>query len=105
MTEQKIQKSTGGQSNQDTMQLVWLLVGGGALSSIYLLIKRNYNSFSWLIPIGMIASGFGLYMNERQKLITQTGDDIMSQLDELDPIARAEVIKYMVDQEKERKSA
>lgn len=104
MTEQKLQNFTGGQSKQDTMQLVWLLVGGGALGSIYLLIKKNYNSFSWLIPIGMIASGFGLYMNQRQKIITQTGDDIMSQLDELDPIARAEVIKYMADQEMERRS-
>jgi hypothetical protein len=102
MAEQKVHKSTEGLSKQDTMQLVWLLIGGGALSSIYLLIKRNYNSFSWLIPMGMIISGIGLYMNERQKLITQTGDDIMSQLDELDPIARAEVIKYMADQEKER---
>ena len=100
MTEQKLQKSTEKQSSQDTMQFVWLLVGGGALSSIYLLIKRNYNYFSWLIPVGMIASGMGLYMIERKKLITQTGDDIMSQLDELDPIARAEVIKYMADQEK-----
>jgi Ni,Fe-hydrogenase I cytochrome b subunit len=99
MAEQKVQKSTEGLSNQDTMQLVWFLVGGGALSSIYLLIKRNYNFFSWLIPVGMIASGFGLYMNQRQKLITQTGDEIISQLDELDPIARAEVVKYMADQE------
>ncbi len=98
MAEQKVQKSTEGPSNQDTMQLVWLLVGGGTLSSIYLLIKRNYNFFSWLIPVGMIASGLGLYMNERQKLITQTGDEIISQLDELDPIARAEVVKYMADQ-------
>ena len=105
MTEQKIQKSTNGQSNQDTMQLVWLLVGGGTLGSIYLLIKRNYISFSWLIPMGMIASGFGLYMNERKKLITETGEDIMSQLDQLDPVARAEVIKYMADQEKERRSS
>ena len=104
MAEQNLQKSTEGQSSQDTMQLVWLLVGGGALGSIYLLIKRNYNSFSWLIPMGMIASGIGLYMNERQKQITQTGDQIMSQLDELDPITRAEVIKYMADQEMERRS-
>jgi len=103
MVEQNLHKSTDGQSDQDTMQLAWLMVGGGALVSIYLLIKRNYNSFSWLIPIGMIASGIGLYMNERQKHITQTGDQIMAQLDELDPLARAEVIKYMADQEKERR--
>ena len=99
MAEQKVQKSTKGLSNQDTMQLVWFLVGGGALSSIYLLIKRNYSFFSWLIPVGMIVSGIGLYMNERQKLIRQTGDQIMAELDELDPIARAQVVAYVAEQE------
>ena len=104
MTEQKEQNITVGVTDQDTMQLVWLLVGGGSLGSIYLLIKRNHKFFSWLIPVGMIASGIGLYMNERQKLITQTGDQIKAQLDELDPIARAEVIKYLADQEIEKVS-
>ncbi|MCK4898084.1 MAG: hypothetical protein KAS38_04875, partial [Anaerolineales bacterium] len=88
--------------NQDTMQLVWLLVGGGALGSIYLLIKRNYSFFSWLIPVGMIASGLELFLSERHEGIKATGDEIIDLLDELDPIARAEVVKYIVDQEMER---
>ena len=100
---EKFQRRSEWKSNKDTMQLARLLVVGGALGSIYLLIKRNYNSISWLVPIGLIASGFGLYMNERKKLITQTGDDIIAQLDKLDPIARVEVFKYMADQELERR--
>jgi Ni,Fe-hydrogenase I cytochrome b subunit len=99
MTELSDEKNMKMMTSQDTMQLVWLLVGGGTLGSIYLIIKRNRSFFSWLIPVGMIVSGIGLYMNERQKLIRQTGDQIMSQLDELDPIARAQVVAYVGEQE------
>jgi hypothetical protein len=102
MAEQNVQKSTEGLSNQDTMQLVWLLVGGGTLGSVYLLLKRNQNIFSWLIPVGLIAVGIELFLSERQEGIKATGDEIIDLLDELDPIARAEVVKYIVDQEMER---
>ena len=99
MTELSDEKNMNKMTSQDTMQLVWLLVGGGTLGSIYLIIKRNRSFFSWLIPVGMIVSGIGLYMNERQKLIRQTGDQIMAELDELDPIARAQVVAYVAEQE------
>ena len=49
-----------------------------------------------------MAAGVDLYLMERQERIKQTGDQIMSQLDDLDPIARAEVVKYMAEQEKSR---
>jgi hypothetical protein len=102
MMENNEEKKSKQLTSQDTMQLVWLLVGGGTLGSVYLLLKRNRNIFSWLIPVGMIAVGIDLFLSERQEGIKQTGDEIMSQLDELDPIARAEVVKYMADQEMER---
>lgn len=79
-----------------------ILVGGGTLWFLYLLIKRNWNIFSWFISVGMVAAGVDLILKERQKRIKQTGDEIMSQLDELDPVARAEVVKYLADQEMER---
>ena len=78
------------------------LVGSGVLGSLYLLIKRNQNVFSWMIPLGMIATGVDLLMKERQENIRQTGDQIASQLEELDPIARAQVVKYLAEQEKEK---
>ena len=102
MVEQKVQKSTEGLSSQDKMQLVWLLVGGGTLGSVYLLIKRNRNIFYWIIPVGLIAVGIELFLSERHEGIKATGDEIIDLLDELDPIARAEVVKYIVDQEMER---
>ena len=100
-----LNKNTESQTELDTMQVVvWLLVGGGALGTLYMLIRRNHNFFSWLVPVGMIASGIGLYMNERQKMITQTGDQITAQLDELDPVTRAQVVAYLAEQEIERVS-
>ena len=96
------EKDTKQLVSQDTMQMAGLLVFGGFLGSLFLLIKRNWNIFSWFISVGMVAAGIDLYMKERQKRIEQTGDQIMAELDELDPVARAEVIKYLADQEIEK---
>jgi dTDP-D-glucose 4,6-dehydratase len=104
MTENNGEKNTNWLTSQDTMQMVWLLVGGGTLGSLYLIVKKNRNIFSWIIPVGMMAAGIDLLLKDRQERIKQTGDQIMSQLDELDPIARAEVVKYLAEQEKEKLS-
>ena len=89
-------------TNPDARQLSSLLIGGGVLGSLYLLIKKNQNIFSWLIPVGMMAAGIDLYLKDRQERIKATGDLITSQLDELDPIARAEVVKYLAEQEMDK---
>lgn len=102
MMENNDEKNAKQLTNQDTMQMATFLVGGGTLWFLYLLIKRNWNIFSWFISVGMVAAGVDLILKERQKRIKQTGDEIMSQLDELDPVARAEVVKYLADQEMER---
>jgi hypothetical protein len=104
MMENNDEKNAKQLTNQDTMQMATILVGGGTLWFLYLLIKRNWNIFSWFISVGMVAAGVDLILKERQKRIKQTGDEIMSQLDELDPVARAEVVKYLADQEMERVS-
>lgn len=89
-------------TNPDAQQLSSLLIGGGVLGSLYLLIKKNQNIFSWLIPVGMMAAGIDLYLKDRQERIKATGDLITSHLDELDPIARAEVVKYLAEQEMDK---
>jgi hypothetical protein len=85
----------------DTSLVAGLLVGGGVLGSLYLLVKRSKSIFTWVIPVGMIAVGVDLLLKERHKRIVQTGDQILAQLDELDPIAKAEVVKYVADKEVE----
>ena len=104
MMENNEEKDTKWLTSQEIVQMASILVGGGVLGSIYLLIKKIRNPFSWIIPLGMIAAGIDLFLKDREQRIQQTGDQIMSQLDELDPIARAEVVKYLAEQEKEKLS-
>ena len=101
MMENHGEKTTNLLASQDTVRMAWLLVGCGTLGSLYLIAKRNRHIFSWLMPVGMIAAGIDLLLKDRQEQIKQTGDQIMSQLDELDPIARAQVVKYLAEQEKQ----
>ena len=105
MMENNGEKNTNLLASQDTVRMAWLLVGGGTLGSLYLIVKRNRHIFSWLIPVGMMAAGIDLLLKDRQERIEQTGDQIMSQLDELDPVARAQVVKYLAEQEKEKLSS
>lgn len=104
MTDNNGEKNTDWLTDPDAGQLATMLVGGGVLGTLYLLVKRNQNVFSWLIPLGMIAAGIDLYLKDRQERIKETGDLIASQLDELDPIARAEVVKYLAEQEMDKLS-
>jgi hypothetical protein len=54
------------------------------------------------MAVVMLVGGVGLVLNDRQQRIEQTGDQIIAQLDELDPIARAEVVKYVAEQQIDR---
>jgi hypothetical protein len=95
------EKNTNLLTSQDTVRMAYLLVGG-TLSLLYLIVKKKRNIVSWIIPLGMIAEGIDLLLKARQERIKQTGDQIMSQLDELDPITRAEVVKYLAEEEMDK---
>jgi hypothetical protein len=97
------EKNTAMLTSQDTVRMAYLLVGG-TFGLLYLIVKKKRNIFSWIIPLGMIAEGIDLLLKARQERIKKTGDQIMSQLDELDPITRAEVVKYLAEQEMDNKS-
>ena len=97
------EKNTNWMASQDTVRMAYLLVGG-TLRLLFLIVKKNRYIFSWIVPVGMIAEGIYLLLKARQERIKQTGDQIRSQLDELDPITRAEVVKYLAEQEMDNKS-
>ena len=80
-------------------QVALLFAGGGLLGSIYLLIKKSRNIVYWIIAIVLMVSGAALVLKGRQEGIKQTGDLIIAQIDGLDPIAKAQVAKYVADQE------
>ena len=102
MTESNGEKTVVGLTKPETMETGWLLAGGGILGSLYLLIERSRNILAWLIAVGMVVAGIDLVLKGRQERIEQTGDEIIAQLDELDPIARAQVMKYVAEQEIDR---
>ena len=88
--------------NQEAAQLAGLLVGGGVLGGIYLLLKKNHRIVSWIIPVGLILAGIDMFFNEQQARVQLTGEQIIAELDSLDPITKAEVIKYVADHEIKR---
>jgi hypothetical protein len=102
IVENNGEKNSKALTSQDAMEMGWLLVGGGVLGSLYLLLKKSRNIISWLVAVGMVVGGFDLVLKDRKQRIEQTGDQIIAQLDELDPIARAEVMKYVAEQEIDR---
>ena len=101
--ENNSEKNTNWMTSQDKVRMAYLLVGG-TFGLLYLIVKKKRNIFSWIIPLGMIAEGIDLLLKARQERIKQIGDQIRSQLDELDPITRAEVVKYLAEQEMDKES-
>ena len=102
MTEGNGEKVVIGLTKPETMEMGWLLAGGGILGSLYLLIERSRNILAWLIAVAMVVAGIDLVLKSRRGRIEQTGDEIIAQLNELDPIARAEVVKYVAEQQIDR---
>lgn len=79
--------------------LAVLLTGGGLLGSVFMLIRRIRNIVFWTMAIALMISGVAIVLKVRQKRIEQTGDLIIAQIDGLDPIAKAQVAKYVADQQ------
>lgn len=77
----------------------WLLVGSG-LASLLILIIRGYRKMAgWLLPIGLIGAGFAILLQKRQSHIEQAEENILLELNSLDPIARALIITKIAERE------
>ena len=77
----------------------WLLIGGGIVGSIVTLLRRRRRVADWVLHLGLICSGAGVLLQRRRKHMDQAQDSIMSELDNLDPIARAQVLKAVAEQQ------
>lgn len=86
-------------SNVDKTQLAGILFGAGALWSLILMIKKSRSLFAWILPIGLMVIGIDLSWRQHRESVQLTGDQIAAQLDDLDPITRAEVISYVTNHE------
>lgn len=80
----------------------WLLVGGGVVTSLIALFRREQHPTDWILPVGLVAAGGGILINSRQGQMEAAEASILSELDKLDPIARAQVLKSVAAEEVSR---
>jgi len=99
MTEYKSDIDNKQLSSPDTLDMGWLLVGSGVIGALLLLILRDRRIVAWGISAGLTLAGATLLMEQRQSHIDQAEQRILEELDGLDPIARAQVLKNIAVEE------
>lgn len=77
----------------------WLLVGGGLAGSLVNILRGDRGLVDWLIPVSLAGLGFGVLLSHRQSQMDSAEDTILAELDKLDPIARAQVLKSVAQDE------
>ena len=87
-------------------ELTWLLVGSGIVAALILLIRRHQRFIDWLIPLGLIGGGVFFIQKEGRVMLRKRDDrihiaeqNILAELDPLDPIAKAQVLKSVAESE------
>ena len=80
----------------------WLLVGGGVVTSLIALLRRERPPTDWILPVGLVAAGGSILINSRQGQMEAAEQSILTELDKLDPIARAQVLKSVAAEEVSR---
>lgn len=83
-------------------EIGWLLVGGGIVGSLVNLLRGDRGPVDWLIPLSLTGLGFGVLLSHRQSQMESAEGKILTELDQLDPIARAQVLKAVAKDEIER---
>ena len=79
--------------------LAWLLVGGGVVGALVMLIRGHRRFIDWVIPAGLIGAGLAVFLEKRQKHIDKVEQNILADLDSLDPVAKAQVLKAVAEKE------
>ena len=77
----------------------WLAVGAGAVGIIGALLHRNRAAVEWLLPLGLLGGGAAVLLQERAKGIDSAEERIVAELESLDPLARAQVMKRVASAE------
>ena len=79
-----------------------LLIVAGAVMSLVLALKKVQKLASWFVPTALYIVGTFLVAQagqERKAKIEATQEEIVSMLDELDPVAKAQVAAYVAEAE------
>jgi hypothetical protein len=79
-----------------------LLIIAGAVMSLVLALKKVQKLVSWFVPTALYIVGTFLVAQagqERKAKIEATQEEIVSMMDELDPVAKAQVAAYVAEAE------
>jgi hypothetical protein len=100
------QNDNGGGVEQWLSQHVFfipgLLIMGSAVVSLVMALNKVRKIALWLIPVALCGAGILLAvkpLQERQTKIEGTQEQIISLLDQLDPVAKAQVAEYVAKTE------
>ena len=80
----------------------WWFFGAGLSTSILVLIRGRHRKFLWILPVILLLTGALLLLQQRQSRIVKVQQSILGELDTLDPVARAQVIKAIAEKEVSR---
>jgi len=103
MAEHKSDVENKQLSSPDTLDMGWLLVGSGVIGALLLLIRRDRRIVAWGISAGLSLAGVTVLMEQRQSHIDQVEQRILEELDGLDPVAKAQVLKNIAVEEFDKK--
>ena len=79
--------------------IAWLLVGGGVVGSLITLLRGRRSLVDWALPAGLVGAGLAILLQRRQTHLEAAEKNILVELESLDPIARAQVLKAIAEQQ------
>lgn len=80
-------------------EIAGLLVAGGVVWGLVLVIRGKRGLKDWLVPLGLAGAGVAIFAKERKTRIGEAEQKVMAELDGLDPVAKAQVLKTVAEQE------
>lgn len=83
-------------------ELAWLLFGSGVLVLTINLLRERRGLVDLVVPIGLIGTGVAVLLQRRQDDMDAAQRKILAELDALDPVARAQVLKAVAKDELNR---
>ena len=86
-------------SDSGAEDIAWLLVAGGVVGALVMTIRGQRSLTDWLIPVGLAGAGVAILLKRRETRIGEAQQNIMAELEGLDPVARAQVLKAVAEQQ------
>ena len=82
------------------------LIGAGAISTVINVARGRREASVWVLPAVMLSAGFALLVTgtfqRRSEKIESAQQTVQAELDALGPIARAQVLKAVAQEQLER---